>query len=400
MKFDRRHYTILAILVTEVLGFSLVLPFLPFLAQDFGANPFQIGLIIASFSFFQFFSAPIMGRLSDRYGRRPMLVLCQISTFLSFIILAFAGSLKMIIVSRVVDGLLGSNQTIAQAYLSDISSRKDRSRAMGLAGMAFGVGFLVGPATGGYLAQYGYTLPSVLAAGLSLLTILMTLMFLPETVQGKKGLKPDLAILKLDSFGKYFTNTKVSRRLWIFWAYVMALYIVTSNLALFAQRKLGFGAAQVGYLLGCVGLINLIIRGPLLGKLIEFAGEKKLTLAGVGLLTGGLWLTTLVQNPWHLLATTVFFATGSALTRPLLTGEISRNVSVEEQGEVMGLTGSLGSMSRVSGPLVGGWLLNNFVPGSLPLVAGTIMGAGLMVLARTKNSSKIGLDIDNQQNVK
>lgn len=378
MKFDRRHYTIFAILVTEVLGFSLVLPFLPLYAQDLGGTPFQIGLIVASFSLFQFFSAPIMGKLSDQFGRRPMLIISQLSTFLSFIVLGFANSLWMIILSRVIDGLFGSNRTIAQAYLSDISSKNDRSKAFGLSGMAFGIGFLVGPATGGFLSQFGYDFPAFVAAGISLITIFTTILFLPETVKSKKMKEFKVNILNSEDFSKYFSNQKIAFLLISFTTYVFALFTFTSNLSLFSERKLSFGATEVGYLLAYVGVINLILRSPLLGKIIDLVGERILMYFGIILMVLGLLGISIFQNTIKFFVVFTLFAIGSAFSRPLISGEISRNVSDKEQGAINGVLGSLGSIARIIGPILGGYLLNNHFPSSLPLMAGSIIGLGLM----------------------
>lgn len=185
MKLSKELLIILVIQITEVLGFSLILPFLPFYAQDLGASPLIIALVLSSFSLFQFISAPILGRLSDIYGRRPLLIASQISTFISFLILAKSTSLTMIFLSRAVDGLLGSNFTIAQAYISDISTKKNRSKAFGISGIAFGIGFLIGPAIGGFLSKFGFSVPAFIASGISFLTILATFFFLPETVTKK-----------------------------------------------------------------------------------------------------------------------------------------------------------------------------------------------------------------------
>lgn len=204
MDFRREYLVIFLIMVTEVLGFSLILPFLPLYAQDLGASPLVIGLIFTSFSFFQFFSAPIMGRLSDHYGRRPLLIISQLSTFVGFVVLGFANTLVLIFLSRAIDGLFGSNFTIAQAYLSDISSKKDRSKVFGIIGAAFGVGFLIGPGIGGYLAEFSYSLPSFAAAGVSALTIFLTVMFLPETVKRKKEGKIKIKILDFSQFRRFF----------------------------------------------------------------------------------------------------------------------------------------------------------------------------------------------------
>ena len=190
MKWTKQHWIILLILLTEVLGFSLILPFLPFYAQEMGASAFQVGLLLTVFSFFQFIAAPIAGRLSDIYGRKPLLIISQLSTTISFVILALSNQLWMLFASRIVDGLFGSNGTIAQAYLSDISNKKNRSQAFGLSGVAFGLGFMVGPLLGGTLSQINYAVPAYLAASMSFISILLTVFLLPETV--KSGNKQQL----------------------------------------------------------------------------------------------------------------------------------------------------------------------------------------------------------------
>ena len=188
-----------------------------------------------------------MGKLSDHYGRKPMLIISQLSTFISFIILGFANSLEMLFISRIVDGAFGSNFAIAQAYLSDTSSKEERSKVFGLSGVAFGFGFLIGPGIGGYLSQFGYHIPSFLAAAVSALPIILIFFFLPETVQRKKDVKIDLKIFHFADFKKYLTDKKISSKLWQFSCYIFAHVIWVSTSALFAQKQLGFTAIDMGF---------------------------------------------------------------------------------------------------------------------------------------------------------
>lgn len=375
--FKKKEFLIILIIqITEVLGFSLILPFLPFFAEDLGASPLTVGLILTSFSFFQFLSAPIMGRLSDHYGRRPMLIFSQISTLIGFLILAFANSLPLIFLSRIVDGLLGSNFTIAQAYLADISSDEERSQAFGVSGIAFGVGFLIGPAIGGSLARSGYSLPSFLAAGLSLLTIVITFLFLPETVK-KRTEKIKVKIIDWGVFQKYWRDPNLKLKLAQFFTFLLAMSLWTSTFALYARAQIKINTQQVGFILAYIGLLSIILRGPLLGKLIKIFSEEKLRMAGMILiifgLTGSIWIRSL-----HLLVIVMtFFATGVGLARPLLVGQISRQVSRNEQGAILGLTSSLASLSQIFGPLLGGAALNHFFPGFLGLLGALTMGGGL-----------------------
>ena len=387
MKLKKEFLTIFVIQITEVLGFSLILPFLPFYAEDLGASPFVVGLILTSFSLFQFVSAPIMGKLSDHYGRKPLLIFSQLSTFLSFIILGFAGSLKMIFLSRMVDGLLGSNFTIAQAYLSDISTKKERSRVFGISGMAFGLGFLIGPAIGGFLSQFSYSLPSFLAAGISFITILTTLIFLPETVKRKKETKLALEIFNLSQFKKYFSEQKIANKLWVFFTFILTHALWVSTFALYAKRQLNLDATHIGYLLAYIGLLTIILRGVLLGKIIDLFGENRLRITGAVLIIVGLMLSAFVTKWWMFLGVMTLFAVGTGLSRPLLIGSISRSVSGQEQGALLGVSNSLGSLSRIIGPLIGGFIINYFHPGVLGFISALVMTIGLILMLKTQDNS-------------
>ncbi|MFC1727360.1 MFS transporter [Patescibacteria group bacterium] len=378
MKLRKEHYIILIIQITETLGFSLILPFLPFFAEDLGASPLVVGLILTSFSLLQFVFAPIMGRLSDHYGRRPLLIFSQISTFLSFIILGLAKSIPIIFLSRVVDGLLGSNFTIAQAYLSDISSKKERSQAFGLSGIAFGIGFLIGPAIGGFLSRFGYHLPSFIAAGISLFSIIITYIFLPETVKRTKASKK-VKIIDLKVFKKFFFLPKINLKLLQLFTYLLAHIVWTSTFALYARKQFAIKPEQVGYLLGYVGLLIIVLRGGLLGKLIKIFGENKLKTIGMVLITLGLAGAIFTPNYKSLFVVMTFFAIGSGLSRPLLIGAISREVSDKDQGAILGVTNSLGSLAQIFGPLIGGIILDRFFSGYLGLISALIMSFGLLL---------------------
>ena len=380
MLFDKKYMTIFVIMVTEVLGFSLILPFLPFFAQEMGATPVVVGSLLTSFSLFQFVSAPIMGRLSDYYGRKPLLVISQLSTFLGFIILGFSQALWMIFLSRIVDGLLGSNFTIAQAYLSDVSSREDRSKAFGLSGVAFGLGFLVGPGIGGFLSQFGYSIPAFVAAGMSLITIFTTLFFLPETVHSRPKDGLHVRIIDISALKGFFSVSSLARKLGGFFFFILAHVTWVSSFALFAERQVGLGPSHIGYLLAYVGLISILFRGVLLGRMIDRFGERKLQRVGGLSMVIGLFGAIFVTEWWMFLFTMTFFAFGSGLYRPLLQGSISRGASRREQGAIMGVTNSLGSLAQIVGPLMGTSAIQFLRPFSLGLVGSIIMSVGLALV--------------------
>lgn len=382
MTWRKEHTIISVIKITEVLGFSLILPFLPFYAQDLGASPFQVGLILMTFSLFQFFSSPIMGKLSDSYGRRPLLILSQLSTLVSFIVLGLAHNLWWLVISRAIDGLLGSNYTIAQAYLSDITPKKERTQIFSISGMAFSIGFFIGPGIGGYLSQFNYSLPSFLAAGMAGITILATYFYLPETISQHKKKKFNWSgeIFKLDQFKYLFSKNKLKLPLWGFFSYVLTHGLWVSSFALYAQRQINFQSKDIGYLFTLIGAVTLLIRGVIMPMLLKIFTENNLKLFGAIFIILSLGLTPLVATQWHLIVLTLLFGLGGSILRPTLISYISQSATDEKQGEFMGLTQSLGSVSQIIGPLIGGFLINNFFPGSLGLVAAGVMLVGFLVL--------------------
>ena len=186
-KLDKRILIIFLIIFTEVLGFSMVAPVIPFLALSLGLNVLQIGLILSIFSFCQFFASPVTGKLSDRYGRKPLLIVSQISTFIGFILLGLANEVWILILARLVDGLLGSNMTVSQAYISDVTEPKNRTKVYGYSSAVFGAGLIFGPLIGGILSTISYSIPMFFAAVVCLVSILLVVIFLPESLTVRKG---------------------------------------------------------------------------------------------------------------------------------------------------------------------------------------------------------------------
>lgn len=377
----RREHTIISMIkITEVLGFSLILPFLPFYAQNLGASPLQVGLVLMTFSLFQFISAPIMGRLSDAYGRRPLLILSQLSTLIGFIVLGFANSLWMLFLSRIIDGLLGSNFTIAQAYLSDITPKEDLTRIFSLTGIAFSIGFFIGPALGGYLSQFSYALPSFLAAGMAGLTIITTYLYLPETVTKTTNFTWSWEIFKFKQFKLLKAESRISLPLWEFFFYVLTHGLWASSFALYAERQFNFGAKDIGFIFAVIGAVSIFIKVLILPKLLNTIDEDKLRIIGAAAIILALVFTPWMITTYSITVATVLFSFGASLLRPSLTSHISRQAPANKQGEVMGIIDSLGSIAQIIGPLAGGFLIQNFFPGSLGLTAAATMAIGLILL--------------------
>ncbi|TET00634.1 MAG: MFS transporter, partial [Promethearchaeota archaeon] len=229
--FDKRLLIIFLILFTEVLGFSSVMAIIPYLADDLGLNEFQIGLVLSIFSICQLFASPITGKLSDKYGRKPLLLFSQTSTFIGFFLLGIASNVWILVAARLVDGLLGSNMTVAQAYISDVTTPKYRTKMFGYSSAVFGAGLIFGPVIGGILSTINYSVPMFFAAGVSLLSIMLVLIFLPESLN-KKETKLEFKfgdIIPIKETKQFFKSVKIRGILMVFFIYSFGFFLFIST---------------------------------------------------------------------------------------------------------------------------------------------------------------------------
>jgi MFS transporter, DHA1 family, tetracycline resistance protein len=358
---DKRLIPIFIVVFIDLLGFSLILPLLPYYASTFDASPQTIGYLVASYSFCQFLAAPFLGAWSDRYGRRPLLLYSQLGSFLGFLLLALAPSLPnallWLFVSRVIDGFSGGNLTIAQAYISDISTPQDRARNFGMIiGVSFGLGFLLGPSFGGFLSRWGYSVPALAAALLAFASILATYFLLPET-QHQQDEQRATGVKAYTRALEYLQLTSVQRLLWVFLFNALPFSLYVTMFALFAKTQLDFTAEQTGYYLGFVGLLGVIWQGSAIGPVVKRIGDHKTLLAGLSLSACGLFIVALVDVWWKLIFVALFFSLGHGLARPALTSLITQAAPPNRRGGVLGATTSLESFSRIIAPILGGWII-------------------------------------------
>jgi DHA1 family tetracycline resistance protein-like MFS transporter len=346
---DRRLFVIVLTLVVNLIGFGIMIPLLPLYARTFGASEQVIGWVIATFSLCQLVASPALGALSDRWGRRPVLVLSLVGTAVSFVMLALARSVPMLFAARLVDGLSGGNISTARAYVADITTEDERAKAFGLIGAAFGVGFVLGPALGGALAHVSYTAPIWAAAALTLLATVLAFVWLPETVHREAA----AAVPFWNGLRTAFGRGTLRPLLIVDLAYWTATAVFQGTFALVAAHRFGFDVPHVGYVLAAFGVLGVIVQVRLVGPIVSALGERRVFALGLVLGALGLGGAALASGVGLFLVGLVPYAIGSALCTPSLASLISRAATPEEQGSIQGTASALESLGRTIGPVWG-----------------------------------------------
>ena len=361
----------------NLVGFGIIIPLLPFYAETFGASPFVIGMLFASFSLSQLVASPLLGELSDRYGRRPVLIFSLIGTALSFAMLAVAQSLVMLFAARIVDGLSGGNITTARAYIADVTTHEDRARAFGMLGAAFGLGFIIGPALGGAFSYISYTAPIWAAAAITIVATALAWFWLPETFHRTRagGVSPWTALQELS--GRSHLRVLFSAD-FIYW---MAFAVYQTAFALFGARRFGFDAAETGYLLSAFGVLGVIVQGGLVGRVVGRFGARPTLTAGLLFAAIGWGGSALTHSVPVFVAMLVPGALGIGLCNATLSTLISNAAGPQEQGRVQGAAGALESLGRTLGPLWGTAALQTFGEGKpFGIAAMLLVGAAGITL--------------------
>lgn len=359
----------------DLLGFGLIIPALPFYAESFGASFITIGLLSASYSLMHFLFSPLWGRLSDRIGRRPVMLVGLAGSALAFLMFGLSSTLVMLFAARILAGILSSaTLPTAQAYIADTTSLEDRAKGMGLIGAAFGMGFIFGPALGGILTKYGYGVPALVAAGLSTINFVWALWKLPETLTNKSD-ESQRKMLSPDALKLIFSTPALAVLIGIFFVQVYAFSQMEATFALFSEHRLDLNAEHVGWILAEVGIISAIIQGGLMGKLVRVYGEAPLARTGLGLMAIGLVVIGFVSTTPQMIAAVPLLAIGSALMNPTINSLISKSAPPDKQGLTMGTAQSLGALARVFGPPSGTGLFQLFGPSAPYFVGGLLIAA-------------------------
>ncbi|MCL4272969.1 MAG: MFS transporter [Anaerolineales bacterium] len=374
---NKRLLNVGLIVLIDMLGFALIVPLLTFYADSFGATELQTGLLVSSYALMQMIGAPILGRLSDKYGRRPVFLISIFGTFIGFLILGFANSLWWLFASRILSGLTAGNISVAQAYIADLTDEKNRARGMGMIGAAFGIGFILGPAIGGTLSVYGFDVPAFVAAGLTFINLLAVFFWLPESLTEER--RAELASQKKAdvSFGALFAALQrplVGPLLWVRFGFAVAFNSFQTVFPLYVLYKFDLNAQQTGYILAYLGVVLVIMQGGVIGPLSERFKESNLlviflTFALVGMIG---WAVT--PSVTLLLVAMFPMAVGAGSFNALINSAISKSVTREEVGGMLGFGAGLESSTRVVMPALASYLLGAYGPSAPGYLGSVVMG--------------------------
>jgi len=351
----------------DLVGFGIVIPVLPYYAEGtrFGATPRAVGLLFASYSVMQLFFAPVLGRLSDKHGRRPILLISLLGTAVGFLILGFATTLWMLFLGRIIDGISGGNISTAQAYIADVTTEENRTKGMGLIGAAFGLGFVFGPAIGGVLSRWGIHVPFLFAGALAFFNAVLLYFTLPETVTADHPARVSAATGRSwHRLVKSLRNRRLGFVLTIYFLSIVAFSIMTASFSLFLMFRFGYDAFHNGWVFAFVGIISAGIQGALIGKLVKRFGEPVLVIAGTLMFTASLFASPFIGPSLGILGiliTGAVSAVGNALNAPTLTSLASKSAGAAEQGAILGVTQSVASLARAVGPAIAAFLIYSTV---------------------------------------
>jgi MFS transporter, DHA1 family, tetracycline resistance protein len=365
----RKLLPILGITFIDIVGFSMLIPMLPYFVTHFGASAVVVGLLMSTFSLCQLAAAPLWGYVSDRIGRKMVLIVSQIGATIGWAMLGLAPNvaaalavapIAVVFAARIVEGISGGNISITQAYVADLVVPKDRARAFGLIGAMFAAGMVFGPAGGGILyAHFGFATPFLVAAGLQFVTLLLTITMLPESRARTK----EEERLNLKAVLRSFSHAHLGRLLWQKLAISLALYGWFAVFALFLQRQLAFNLSETDYLFSIFAVINVAMNAVVVGRVSARLGDRTMSNVGLACLVAGFALVPFIGHSLALLGTTMLlFGFGMALTNTGITALISNTASDRDQGTVLGTSSALDSLSGILAPPVSTRLLGTYGP--------------------------------------
>lgn len=392
-----RLINIFIVVFVDMLGFGLILPLLPYYAETFGATPLVIGFLVASYAAASLVGAPVLGRLSDRFGRRPILLVSVAGTFIGYLLLGFAQPIGQLVanlfashavnaftigilfLSRITDGLTGGNITVAQAYITDVTDETNRSRGLGIIGSAFGLGFILGPAAGGLLSRWGYNIPAFAAAGMALLNLISIFFFLPESltaIQRVANQQQQRPSITLNALIAALKRPKIGPLLLVRFFIMLAFAMFQAVFALFAQKRLNLSLQSTGFVLTFIGLYSVLVQGVGIGLLTKRFKENTIIISSLWLMSLGFIGWSLTPSLPIMLLVILPLAGSGWVLNTIITSAITKAVKPEEIGGMLGISTSIESISRVISPTLGGFLF-----GSVGMWAPGLAGAVVLLWA-------------------
>ncbi len=376
-----------ALLITvfiDMVGFGIIIPFTPFWAEKFGASPDIVTLLFATYSIFSFAFAFLWGWASDRWGRKPVLVLSLMGSVLSFLWLGLAEALWMLFAARALGGIFGANIPVGQAYIADIAPPESRAKGLGLLGAAIGLGFTLGPAIGGLLAgpdpaNPDFRTPFFAAAGVSFLGMVFAAVFLPEPGQRREDGAHKSAMERLSGFSKVITSPVVVGAVTCLTMMGFVMGGLESTFAIWTERVVQWGPRETGYFFAYIGVLLVIIQGGLIGVLVRRLGEARLAAAAILVMAGGIGMLPWCDTVELIVLSGALICVGFGLGQPSLNALVSRNAPAGSQGAVMGASQSAQSLARIFGPVTAGALFASLGRDSPYVMGGIVLFAAFLV---------------------
>jgi MFS transporter, DHA1 family, tetracycline resistance protein len=379
-----RKASLTAIFLTifiDLMGFGILIPILPtFASKNLGVSDFGIGAIIAVFSLMQFFFNPFLGKLSDRIGRRPIILVTQLLTVISYLMFSFSTTFSILFISRLLGGLGGSNIGVAQAYIADITTKEDRSKGMGIIGAAFGLGFVFGPIFGAFLSKYGYEVAGFGSAAFTFTAFMFAYFMLPESITKKSEAKIEYKIFDLQYVKTIAKMPTVSFLILLFFIIIFSISNIYGTFPLLGYKLYHFSDQQNGLLFGIMGIIGAVIQGGVMRRISQLFDERKLVLWGSFIMMFGIGLIPYGQNFLGVAVIISVLSVGSAMLQPTVLSMVSKYSPEEEQGTILGLNQSFSALGRVFGPLWGG-LSYDMIGYQFPFITGAFFTLIAFVLS-------------------
>jgi multidrug resistance protein len=357
----------------DLLGFGILIPILPtFASSQIGISDFGIGAIIGVYSLVQFLFNPIVGKFSDRVGRRPIILVSLLLTVTSYLMFSFSTTFLVLFLSRILAGLGGSNIGTAQAYIADITDKANRAKGMGMIGAAFGLGFVFGPIMGGFLAHFGYEYVGYASATFSFLAFLFAFFFLPESIKEKKSMSGfSVKLFNFQDVKKIIQIPNIGIFIFLFFVIIFSVANIYGTFALLGQKYYGFTDRDNGYLFGIIGVVSSIIQGGLMKRMSIVFSEKTILFIGMVALMIGLALIPYGINFTGVAIISSILAIGTGILQPTIISFVSKYSPENMQGTILGFNSSMGSLARVLGPLWGGFAFQ-FLGYEAPFITGAV----------------------------